>query len=269
MSRLHSFKRLQRYLICTLGRRLPFCLGLLPTPTPIRLLSYKCGLGTARQLLVFLPGIGDTLEDYQLNGFIEAVRRRGIDADMIVADLHLGYYMRRIAFERLRHDIILPSRQDGYTRIHLVGISLGGFGALHYAMRYPEDISCLFLLAPYLGDAAVIKEISAAGGVRQWEPDHISEDDYQRKLWLWLKGYGDTNVQLPELYLAYGDQDIFASAQRLLGDILPAERVYTVRGKHDWATWRRLWDFLLDSRAYPSSTLGMPTAATGMAIPVL
>src|SRR5712672_3477612 len=54
-------------------------------------------------------------------------------ADIVVADLHFGYYLRQTAIERLREDVILPARTRGYQCISLVGISLGGFGALYYA----------------------------------------------------------------------------------------------------------------------------------------
>jgi hypothetical protein len=88
------------------------------------------------------------MEDYELNGFIEAVRRNEPPIDMIVADMHFGYYLTRTVVERLHGDIVLPARESGYEHISIAGISLGRFGALHYAMHHPTDIAQLFLLAP-------------------------------------------------------------------------------------------------------------------------
>ena len=80
--------------------------------------------------------------------------------------MHFGYYLRRTAIERLREDVIVPAQRKGYGEIDLVGISLGGFGALYYAMHHPGEIARLFLLAPYLGEQPVVREICTAGGVK-------------------------------------------------------------------------------------------------------
>ena len=194
--------------------------------------------------MIFLPGLGDILEDYEFYGFIEAVRQSGLSADMLVADLHFGYYLRRTVIERLRNDILLPARRNGYEEIDLVGISLGGLGSLHYAIEHPAEIRRLFLLAPYVGDQRIVREIVAAGGVRRWHAGEVTELDYQRKLWRWLKSYGSKST-LPELYLGYGEQDKFAPGNRLLGEVLAEGHVCTVRGRHNWLTWSRLWKILL------------------------
>jgi hypothetical protein len=53
---------------------------------------------------------------------------------------------------------------------------------------------------------------------------------------------------MPELYLGYGEQDKFASGNRLLGEVLAQNHVYTVAGSHNWPTWSRLWKILLSRR---------------------
>ncbi|TMA93738.1 MAG: hypothetical protein E6J74_17130 [Deltaproteobacteria bacterium] len=76
----------------------------------------------ARELLIFLPGIGDVLEDYESRGFIDAAHKSGVALDITVADMHFGYYVTRTAVERLRDDIVLPAQAEGYSRISLAGI---------------------------------------------------------------------------------------------------------------------------------------------------
>jgi pimeloyl-ACP methyl ester carboxylesterase len=131
-------------------------------------------------LLVFLPGLGDVVDDYEIYGFIDAVRGRGIIADMAVADMHLGYYLKRTAAERLRQDVILPAQQCGYQEIDLIGISLGGLGALYYSLHCPNDIAQVFLLAPYLGERRLIDNIYRAGGLMKWQPADVAAKPLSR-----------------------------------------------------------------------------------------
>ena len=243
-STLYRLRRINRQLVCLLARRFQKCAWLIPAERPIRSIDLRCNETRVESLLIFLPGIGDLPEDYELNGFIESVRHREISTDLMVADLHFGYYLTRIAVECLRDDIILPAQDFGYKHISLVGISLGGFGALYYAMHHPEDISIIFLLAPYLGDSGIIAEIVNAGGPRTWNSEEAMDSDYERKLWQWLKQYHQER-RFPALYLGYGQQDIFATAHEQLAELLPKERVYAVNGRHDWHTWKRLWNTFL------------------------
>src|SRR5919198_1707907 len=92
---LRPLRRLQRSIICKLALRSRACSRLLRAATPIRLQTYHCAPSPASRLMVFLPGIGDVLEDYEFHGFVEAVRQNGVPADMIVADMHFGYYVRQ------------------------------------------------------------------------------------------------------------------------------------------------------------------------------
>jgi pimeloyl-ACP methyl ester carboxylesterase len=39
----------------------------------------------------------------------------------------------------------------GYGHVRAAGISLGGFGALLYASRYPEEVTGILAVAPFLG----------------------------------------------------------------------------------------------------------------------
>ena len=231
--------------MCRLALKSRWCASLLGAPSPIRLQSYQHGPSPADRLMVFLPGMGDILEDYEFYGFIEAARRCGVSADMVVADMHFGYYLRRTMVERLEQDVIVPARQNGYRQIDLVGISLGGFGALYYAMHCHGKVARLFLLAPYLGDENIIAELTRAGGAEKWTPEPTAENDYQRELWQWLKTYTNGNANFPTLYLGYGLLDKFAPANQLLAQIIPQAQVHTIAGKHDWPTWIRLWNLLL------------------------
>ncbi len=222
------------------------CAGAPVAKAPMDSVTYAQPQAHNRQLFVFLPGIRSTPEDYVEQGFIDAVRSRGLPIDMIAVDAHLGYYTVRNLVERLKTDVIRRAQEQGYQRIWLVGTSLGALGSLIYAMEYPADVQGLFLLGPFLGDPEIVDEISEAGGLRDWRPDMGLGLEDERKLWAWLKGYEKRDNGLPSLYLGYGRNDRFAEAAAVLAAVLPPDRVYVIPGRHRWRTWKKLWDKALD-----------------------
>ena len=205
-----------------------------------------CVEGRPSTLVVMLPGAYSRPGEFVDEGFVEALRRRGVGADVIVADAHLGYVIERSLFERLHEDIVRPARARGYQRGWVGGISLGGYAALGYALRHPDEVDGVLALAPYLGTRKVLDEIGAAGGPRRWHAQTAASDadDADRRLWHALAG-GGRAVPIP---LGYGRDDRFADAHRLLAGLLPAERVSAVAGGHDWPAWRALWEGWLDRR---------------------
>src|SRR5438874_5901621 len=190
---LYLLRKLRRNLVSTFALHFLRAIAFLPAHAPLDVREYKSADKPSEELIIFLPGIGDVLEDYETNGFIEAVLQSGAPADMIVVDAHFGYYLRQIVIERLRADVIAPARvTGGYKEIWLAGISLGGFGALLYASEHPNDVDGLVLLAPFLGHPPTIAKIGAAGDVRQWQPANApAETEYEQKLWLWIRRYAD------------------------------------------------------------------------------
>lgn len=200
------------------------------------------GAERAQILLVFLPGIRDKAGVFAEKGFVSAVRGSGIEADMIGVEAHLDYYLKKQFLTRLKQDVIDPARERGYRNIWLVGISLGGFGAIWYDIEHPGDVTGVVALAPYLGEAEVIDEVTAAGGLPGWQPPDNIEDDDQRKIWRGLKNYQNRKLTLNRLYLGYGIRDKFAVPGGILAAILPPDQVFTSAGGHDWSSWRQIWD---------------------------
>ncbi|MCE9639785.1 MAG: alpha/beta hydrolase [Betaproteobacteria bacterium] len=198
----------------------------------------------ARPLLIMLPGAKARLQDLVQYGFVRAVRERGLVVDVIAVEAHLGYYLDGNLTRHLAHDIIAPVRKN-YPRIWLMGISLGGMGALQYARAHPTEIEGVILLAPFLGTRGMIAEVVRAGGLARWQPGAIKADDEERQLLAWIKTYAPAPAY-PEIYLGYGQDDRFAAASELLAERLPAARVLAMAGGHDWATWINLWRHWLD-----------------------
>jgi pimeloyl-ACP methyl ester carboxylesterase len=215
------------------------------TAHPLRRLDYFLRAGQ-RNLIVFLPGIGDVAEDFFRRGFVQELERRGVPADAMAIDAHFGYYAARAIHGRLTDDVITSAHAMGYEKIWLAGVSLGGFGAASYAATHPDKVAGLVLFAPYLGPAALIEEISAAGGITHWEPGIVEGGDYQRALWAWFKQHLSPTRDSPmPIYLGYGQRDMFERANTLLSEILPEAQVFRVAGGHDWRTWKKIWRLVL------------------------
>ena len=209
--------------------------ALVPAHSPLQTVRHTYP-GKVENLWVLLPGIDDLPGDFAAHGFVDRAWRSGLVADAMEPDLHLGYYLRHQAVARLHNDLLRPARGI-YHRIWLVGISLGGLGALLYASQYPDDVQGIVLLAPFLGHGPIIQDLSNGG--LPIEP--AQDSDFQHQLWDWLAG----PAPKPPIYLGFGYDDPFAPANRLLAELLPKGRVFLAHGGHDWDTWSRLWPAIL------------------------
>jgi pimeloyl-ACP methyl ester carboxylesterase len=199
--------------------------------------------------LVLLPGAYQALEELPAQGFVAAVRRRGIAADISCVDVEFASLTDRSALAQLQATIIEPARAAGCRCIWLGGISLGGYLSLQYvaersgARHAPVDGLCL--LAPYLGNRMVIAEITQAGGPGAWTPDELALIEEERRIWRFIKTLHESPMRC---HLGYGREDRFAAAHALMATVLPPGDVDVVTGGHDWPTWLKLWENFLDSR---------------------
>jgi pimeloyl-ACP methyl ester carboxylesterase len=227
---------------------------------PIASTYFERSPGVKRDtLVVFLPGRGSAASSFLEEGFVQELRRRRPDLDMIGVEAHLGYYRDLTLPLRLKEDVITPAKKLGYQHIWLVGISLGGIGAILYDTEYPGDVTGICLLAPYLGQGSMLAEITFAGGLAKWQPDAVSDGDMDRAIWTKLQSYVDPDKSAGRVFLGFGSEDRFAATNRFFGKSLPAGQVVSVPGGHDWPTWRKLWDLML---AGPALRATVPRAET-------
>ncbi len=206
-------------------------------------------------LLVFLPGAFLKPEEFEREGFVSAVQERDLAADSLLVDADVSYYYDQTFIERLQQDVIEPQRAVGYRKVWLVGISIGGFGALIHELAKPGTVDGIVTLAPYLGRRPIGAEIQKAGGLRAWKAPEGPPPDQEvdRKLWPWLQQYASPArpEKLPPLYLGFGLSDRFAANHRLLAEALPTGHVFTTEGGHDWPQWSQLWRKMLDVLPLP------------------
>ena len=201
----------------------------------------------ADTLIVLLPGAYDAPADFVREGFVQAVRERHLPIDLLLPDAHVGYYTAQQIVARLHDEVIAPARAEGYTRIWLAGISLGGYGTLLFAREHGALLDGLFVMAAFLGRRDLPSHIAAAGGLAAWDGQLAGADEHDLALWRWLRGHVSAPVPArPLLWLGYGEDDRFVMSNRLLAAQLPPTQVLTTDGGHQWAPWRRLWARFLD-----------------------
>jgi pimeloyl-ACP methyl ester carboxylesterase len=200
-------------------------------------------LASTRVLL--LPAAYTAPEDFQREGFVTAIHARSLPLDLVLVELKLTHLSDRTILRRLRHELVLPARALGCQSIWLGGISLGGFVALAYAERYPDEVDGLCLFAPYLGNHIITGEIERANGVHEWTPGELADDDDERRIWRFIKEQRD---RPSPLHLGFGSEDRFAASHRMMAAALAPANVDVVPGGHEWPAWRRLWENFLDAR---------------------
>lgn len=203
-----------------------------------------------RVLLVMLPGVGIEAADFADHGLIASLHGRGLPVDVAAVRPALDHYLDGTIAAALHDTVVAPAQAAGYARIWLLGISLGGMGALLYASAASAPVEGIVLLAPFLGTQGTVAEVAAAGGLPTWLPENSSATDAERRMLLWLKEFLTKPAATPAIYLGYGRDDRFARGHTLLADRLPRDRVITADGGHDWPTWAALWRTLLDAEPF-------------------
>jgi len=215
----------------------------------ITCLHYPAPEGRSKNLLVMLPGAGMEAGDFAANGMVAAVHDRRLGVEIIAARPDLDLYLDGDVAAALHRAVIQPARAEGYARIWLLGISLGGMGALLYAALPEVPVDGIILLAPFLGTPGTIAEVEAAGGLQGWTAGGVATAPEARMLG-WLQDYLKHPQARPQLYLGFGLADRFARGHRLLAACLAEEQKFTQAGGHDWETWLALWRRVLDEASW-------------------
>ncbi|WP_020210893.1 alpha/beta hydrolase [Gilvimarinus chinensis] len=199
-----------------------------------------------RDLLVMLPGMGDGIDRFAHEGLVQQVAQAQLPVDVVVVNAHFNYYRSRTLLTRLQQDVINPAKAMGYQRVHLAGVSLGGFGALVYwrdVIDAAQDTNtaekgpgAVLLLTPYLGEPEYYQHLLQKNSQAQ----AVNEE---KNLWPWLES--QNLRERKQWYLGSAQQDEFYTANQLLAERLRQSNTATVNGGHNWQSWRELWPTLL------------------------
>ncbi|MDE1896168.1 MAG: alpha/beta hydrolase [Rhodospirillales bacterium] len=200
--------------------------------------------GQDRVLLVMLPGVGIKAEDFATQGLVAVAHTARQAVDVIAVKPDQALYLDGAVAQVLEQAVLAPARADGYKRIWLLGISLGGMGALSCAAEYGDDIEGLILLAPFLGTQGTVAELREAGGFKGWQAQTSAATLPEQQVISWLQNR-QASASGPLIWLGYATNDRFAAGHRLLAAaILPGQTV-EVNGGHDWAAWRMAFQALM------------------------
>jgi hypothetical protein len=219
-------------------------------PHGIRLARHKWVVGQiAPTLLVLLPGVNISAEDFVAHDFVTTLQAGADPVDLLIAEPDLDFYLDGTIRRRL--EAMLAEEAPSYRRLWLGAISLGALGALLVTASGGIGVDGVVLLAPFIGVPGLIAEIDRAGGLQLWQPGEIARNDGERRVCAWLKTYFATQAQRPILQLGYGSSDRFAPASRLLAAGLPPARCQVAEGgAHDWPTWKALWVRILEKHPF-------------------
>jgi len=212
--------------------------------------TIKAGSEGSRRPAVMLALLAGSLsepEDLVREGFPDAVRAHGIDAELVMGETRAAWFADGSIVGRIEDAVMAPARRRGHSRLWLAGISLGGLAAICYAARHERAFEGMALLSPYPATREVLREMEEAGGPDDWQPEVPPEGDLEREAWRWLVTGGARGSQV-YCYLASGDR--FVDGQRRMAGTLDPANVRELPGGHDWPAWRSLWDaFLADRKA--------------------
>ncbi len=193
------------------------------------------------RLVIVLPGRADNLEALRASGITEAIQDGDPTAEVILVAATMPYYMDGGIVRRLHEQIIAPAQSRGQRNIWIAGASMGGMGALLYEREHPGEVAGLLLMAPYLGDKALVAEIADAGGPQLWQPPAErptnARDVITQKEWQLIKTWNQRPDIVERVWLVCGVEDRFNPAARLVAPLLPSGHFLERAGGHAWKVW--------------------------------
>lgn len=228
-----------------------------PARTPMLGLEVRMDASARRDcLVVMMPGMLNVPDDYFGRGFVADAVAASRRCDLVAIDSHWGYFEAGTLARRVGADVLRVAEARGYRHIWILGVSMGGLGAVMVAREHAARIDGLVLLGPFLGGDDLTRSIEDAGGLAAWVPDEHDRSRFRSEqvaVWDWLRVYATEPSRRPPLFVGAGVDDGVASGVRLLEPHLPPERHGVTEGGHDWDGLRILWRRLLVSPPWDPS----------------
>lgn len=133
------------------------------------------------------------------------------------------------------------------------GLSMGGYGAIHVALTYPDVFSSCIALssAIHMDDMASAMRAGSEEAIPLkmakelfGDPDQLVSSDMNPQVQ--YRRLKESGQQIPFMYIACGTEDDLCGANRAFGDFLHAEGAdYYYEegpGRHDWFFWNEYLD---------------------------
>lgn len=173
---------------------------------------------------------------------------------VIMPDANTNWYVDlKEKMETAFFNDLIPHVETTYHTINtrdgrfIAGLSMGGYGALHYVMKYPEKFQAAALLSPAIYNPEP-PETSSARFVKVFAQPNTN-GVYNSDIWkannypVYFDSFLKKGIKVP-MYINSGDDDDFnieSEATRfyelLRTNKQPAE-LRIVDGKHEWPVWQ-------------------------------
>lgn len=173
---------------------------------------------------------------------------------VIMPDANTNWYVDlKEKMETAFFNDLIPQIETNYRTLtsrdgrFIAGLSMGGYGALHYVLKYPEKFQAAALLSPAIYNPEP-PETSSARFVKVFAKPG-TDGAYNSEVWkannypAYFDSYLKKGIQVP-MYINSGDDDDFniESEVTQFYELLrknkqPAE-LRIVNGKHEWPVWQ-------------------------------
>lgn len=187
-------------------------------------------------VVVLLPGLFAHDETFVKQGVLDALREGGVEADVVMVDATFPYYVRETLHDHLETELI-PWLDAHYDHVWVLGISMGGVGALLTWHWFPESVDGLVLFSPFLGRGKTMKALRAHETLTDWTPG--APPTWDEALWTDLRALETAPSTMPPVYLGYGTHDL-GDDHAWFATLLPPDHVRVVEGGHTWSVWSTL-----------------------------
>jgi S-formylglutathione hydrolase FrmB len=153
---------------------------------------------------------------------------------------------RKSLFTTFFFDEFIPAIDSWYRvdaeKRGLTGFSMGGFGALHYALVHPEmfcsvsGLSSVFMDVSTITDSGRNMMHGMLGPIKENRADYEALDHYKRLAALKTKG-----IAIPPIYLACGTEDALLKQSRKMKAYMDSLHIPSeyreAPGIHNWIFW--------------------------------
>lgn len=233
-------------------------------------------------VMYLLHGNGGNRNDWHVKGKMqstvdELVAKGQIPpAIFIMPDANTNWYVDlKEKMETAFIEDLMPHVEKTYRTINaregrvIGGLSMGGYGAVRFVLKYPEKFQAAALLSPAIYNPEPPADSSARHVKVFAEPN--TDGAYSKNVWqqynypALMDAFLAKGIKVP-MYINSGDDDEFAieaDATLLYSQLRKAKQpaeLRIVNGKHEWMVWETT---LGDSLKYVFSTVQRPQVQAG------
>lgn len=162
-------------------------------------------------------------------------------------------YVGKELIEYIRSTFGLCENAD---ETYVCGLSMGGFGALHTGLAFPENFGKIGAMS----SALIVHDIA---GMKPGEDNGVANYDYYRECFgdldiveeseanpeVLVKKLKSENKMIPQIYMCCGTEDSLLEKNRSLHKFLEGEKVkheyYESKGEHNMVFWKEYLDKII------------------------